>query len=87
MKIARVIKEKVFAYLAKCKKDKKDKLMKRYGFIIYCHNCKSIINEDEFAVDKEGYYIYKCSKCSKKTIFRFDIAPVPIWFKKNIKEF
>lgn len=50
-------------------------LLKQYGFITYCHECKAVLNGLGQWID-EVRYQYRCP-CGMVSIFGF-FAPVPI---------
>jgi len=73
--IQRWFKEKISKY-----KEKKEKetLIKEYGFLIFCPNCRAVLNEARNELLEDESIAYMC-ECGTNPIFAYHIAPVPIY--------
>jgi len=77
----------MFDWLRNLFETKEQRLLREQGFLVFCHNCHTLLNDgdppealkgktyDGRAVD--GLYRYTCSKCNAKTAFDMN-APVPL---------
>lgn len=64
------------------------KILKNCGCCCYCE-CRNPLNDGCCITLNESEYEYTCSDCGGKSVFNFDIAPVPIrisYEPKRIKD-
>jgi len=66
--------------LFKSEKDKRvDKIKESCGCVCYCKDCDEPLNDtSKVETLSDGVYQYTCVSCGSKSIFNFNIAPVPI---------
>lgn len=68
------------------KPTREEKILDECGCVCYCPKCKDALNDQaSCSVLGDGSYEYICS-CSHRSVFNFDIAPVPILVEGDIKE-
>ena len=71
-------------FLTNLKKKKREKrVLKSCGCICYCPSCHDILNDQADCEDTDNVY-YVCDICGEKSVWSFDIAPVPILLEKGI---
>ena len=66
----------------------RDKMLKKYGAITFCPDCGAILQENS-TIDNmgdTGAYCFTCDTCGERSLFHYELAPVPVLIKDPAKE-
>ena len=86
MKYILIISALLFSACGKDKrKNREKKILKNCGCCCYCE-CRNPLNDGFCLTLNKSEYEYTCSDCGGKSVFNFDIAPVPIRISYEPKE-
>jgi hypothetical protein len=59
------------------------KLFREQGFVCYCPDCRTVLNDQEATHERDAFYSYVCPACGKRATFGLDFM-APLYIKDFI---